>query len=289
MLVACDGDEELRVSGEHAYVRCSLLEPPPPRTWRVGPLRLALEERALRIEGAPSSARVALFTGPVDAASVRALRSRRPHLALMLGGLGKTPAEAQRALDALAGLGVPVLFVAGGGDVRAALEAFEHVEGDARDHVIDASRLRSIRIGKVELVPAAGAPKGRYALSEDACGLGEDDVEAIADAVGDPGEGVRRVLVSWAAPAGGPLSRGLAGVEAGSPLVRELAQRAGAQGAVVAWPREHAGEATSEPFRAVAPPLGGPWVGRADGTRSAPGAMLLTLSDRGLASAARAP
>lgn len=282
-LSACDGDEALRVSGEHGYVRCLALDAPEARTWSVGSLRLALDERTLRIEGAPARAEVAVFTGPVDAGSIRALKRTRPDLALMLGDLGPGGARA------LAALGVPVLFVAGGADRHAELEALGELTGDARDRVIDASRLRSIRIGKVELVPVPGAPGGRYAISNEACGLGEGDLRAIDEAVGEAETGVHRYLLSWAAPAGGPLSRGLAEVEAGSPVIAELAERVGAEGAIVAWPREHAGEAASEPFRAVAPPLGGPWVERADGTRRAPGAMVLVLSDGGLSPRAQAP
>lgn len=275
-LAACDGDEALRVSGEHGYVRCLALEAPPERTWSVGSLRLSLEERALRIEGAPARAKVAIFTGPVDAASIRALKRSRPHLALMLGDLGPSGPRA------LATLGVPVLFVAGGADRHAELEALAELSGDARDRVIDASRLRSIRIGDVELVPVPGAPGGRYAISNEACGLGDGDLRAIDEAVGDAGDGVHRYVLSWAAPAGHPLSRGLAGVDAGSPEIEHLVERIGAEGAIGAWPREHAGESAREPFGAVAPPLSGPWVERADGTRLAPGAMVLELSDSGL-------
>lgn len=286
-LVACGDDEALRVSGEHGYVRCLALEPPSSRAWTVGSLRLALDERTLRIDGAPSDARIAVFTGPVDERSLRALD--RPHLGLMLGGLGGTRAHAERSLGALAALGVPILFVAGGADSHAALEAFDKLEGEARDRVIDASRLRSIRIGKLELVSAAGAPGGRYALDDEACGLGEADVSAIAEAAGDPQDGVHRVLVSWAAPAGDPLSRGLMGTEAGSDLLNDLARRLEAQGWIAAWPQEHAGEVKTEPLRAVATPLTRHWIERADGTRRRPGAMLLTLSAGGRLTAARVP
>ncbi len=282
-LAACDGEEALRVSGEHGYVRCLALEAPSERTWSVGSLRLSLEERTLSIEGAPARAKVAVFTGPVDAASIRALKRSEPHLALMIGDLGSGGAQA------LAALGVPVLFVAGGADRRAELEALGELTGDARDRVIDASRLRSIRIGAVELVPVPGAPGGRYAISNDACGLGESDLRAIDEALGDPRDGVHRYAISWAAPAGHPLSRGLAGVEAGSSEIQRLVARIGAEGAIAAWPREHAGESASEPFRAVAPPLGGPWIERADGTRLAPHAMVLVLSDGGLSPQAQAP
>jgi hypothetical protein len=278
-LAACGGDE-LRVAGPPAYVRCLAAEPPASRTWSAGTLRLALEERTLRIEGAPEGALLAAFTGPVDRASIRTLRAVRPLLALMVGGLGATRAEAEASLGALADLGAPVLFVAGGTDTHAALAAL-----DDGGPVVDASRLRSIRIGQVELVPVAGAPLGRYAASDDACGFGQPDAHAIADALG--AKDGSRYLVTWAAPrGGGPLSRGLLGTDAGSALVEEVADRTGAAGWIAAWPSEHAGEA-STPLRAVVAPLSGAWVERADGTRAPPDVLLFTL--RGAALAPRAP
>ncbi|MCZ7679512.1 MAG: hypothetical protein M5U28_12405 [Sandaracinaceae bacterium] len=80
-------------------------------------------------------------------------------------------------------------------------------------------------------MPVAGAPEGRYALDGEACGLSSDDAAAIAEAVGPPGSGVRRYLLSFAAPrtAGSP-SSGIASVEAGSPLVSQLLERTARRG-----------------------------------------------------------
>lgn len=280
-LLGCGGDDDLRVAGEHGYVRCLADAAPEARTWRVGAMRFALEGRTLRIEGVPEQARLAVFTGPLDAGAVGALRAHEPHLGLMVGGLGATEAEAAGSLAALTALGAPILFLAGGADGYEATSAFGGLKGAARDRLIDVSRLRSVRLGGIELVPLAGAPKGRYAISNDACGFGQDDVDAIAGALDDPD--TPRYLLSWAAPAGSKLAVGQAAVDAGAPLVAALAERIGAEGAIVGWPDEHAGDTWTTPFGAVAPPLGGAWVMRRDGSRRPPGALLLDLSQDRLA------
>ncbi|HEY8429934.1 MAG TPA: hypothetical protein VIL20_16240 [Sandaracinaceae bacterium] len=283
-LAACDGDGELRVTGETGYVRCLAADPPEARSWRVGALRLAIEDRTLRIDGAPAEWRLAAFTGPVDAGAVAALRERRPHLAVLVGGAGGTEAEVSRTLSSLAALGAPVLVVAGGDDRRDLLaRAFAGLEGEAKDRVTHASALRSIRVGPIELVPLAGAPEGRYALTNDACGFARADVEALIEAAGAPNEGVRRYLLSWAAPRGaGAASLGVASVEAGSPLVAEAQEGARADGAIFAWPAEAAGRLQRSPLRVALRPLTGRWISRPDGTRARPGATLLRATREGL-------
>ncbi len=291
-LPACGGEDGApRVIGDTEYIRCVAAEPLEARTWRAGDLRLVADGRTLRIEGAPSRWRLAAFAGPVDEPSIRVLRARRPHLAVLLGGAGEDAAEVARTLGLLAELGGPALVVAGGEDRHGLLaRAFAGLEGPARDRVIHASGLRSIRVGAVELVPVAGAPDGRYALDGEACGLSSDDAAAIAEAVGPPGSGVHRYLLSFAAPrtAGSP-SSGIASVEAGSPLVSQLLERTRAEGAVFAWPYEGAGRALDAPLRVAVRPLAGAWAVRGDGSRAPPGATLLTGGPEGLEEGADSP
>lgn len=277
LLAGCGGGEgELRVAedraaGELGYVRCLAAPAPAARSWSVGALRLALEGRRLTIAGLPAPARLAAVAGPLDPASLQALRGA--HLTLVLGELGDTREELSANLAALAGLDVPVLVVAGGAERHGLLQAaFSALEGAARDRVIDASVLRAVRIGAVELVPLAGAPLGRYASTDGSCGFGERDVEDVAEGLGAAPDGVTRALVSWAGPSS---ARGLDGVEAGSALVARLATRVGARAIVFAWPDELAGGVEREPLRVIVRPLSGP-SGR-------PGAVHLTVGAGGLA------
>lgn len=293
---SCDEESALAVSGPVPFVRCHAAPGPEERTWRLGDLRLHTDgQRALRIEGLPSSSaeplRLVVFAGPVlgDLGAVEALD---PHLVAVLGDLGPDPAG---ALESLGRLSVPSLVVAGGADefasLRSAFEAREEEDGEA-PRVLNASVLRSIRVGALELVPVAGAPDGRYALGEGACGIAGEDAGDWA--LEEPEEGVHRVLLTWAGTAGdGPSSvtRGLARVEAGSPLLSRIARAASARGEIFAWPRTNAGrsdvggERSPGPawnLRLAVPPLSGPAVVRADGTRVRPGPTLVLVGPEGL-------
>jgi hypothetical protein len=295
MLAGCscgDDADAIRVSGDEGYVRCLAADAPEPRAWQVGALHLTTsEDRSLRIEGLPRSARVAVFRGPMSASAVHALD--RAALAVVLGGIAASRREADASLASLAALEVPVLLIAGGGDRHDALrEALAALEGGARDRIVDATPLRSIRLGAVELVPLAGAPEGRYARSSEACGLTEDDLDDVADDLGAPAHGVKRYLFSWAAPRGegaSSASRGIGGVEAGSQALRDFAEHIGAVGAVFAWPVESPTPREDDPLRVAVGPLAGGWVELADGTRRAPAATLLTLTPDGLAVADVSP
>ncbi len=283
---SCGGDSsDLRVSGDRGYVRCLAAAAPEPRSWQVGALRLALaEERRLRIEGLPADARIAVFRGPVTEQAVGELG--HPALAIVLGGVAASRREADASLAALAALDAPVLIVPGGDDRHDALgQAFEALDEPARKRLIDASPLRTVRIGAVELVPLAGAPGGRYALSNEACGLSDDDLGDVSDALGDPEDGVKRYLVSWAAPRGegaSSASRGLGGVEAGLAALATFAADIGVVGALFAWPVESPTPAEEDPLRVAVAPLSGAWVRLADGTRRPPGATVLILGEGGL-------
>ncbi|MEQ8461408.1 MAG: hypothetical protein RLO52_14030 [Sandaracinaceae bacterium] len=271
---SCGEAAELSVSGAHPYTRCHLAEPPEERVSAVGDLTLRFEdERVLRIEGAPSSLRLAVFAGPVGASVPEAPEA---DLAIALGGLGDEPLT---TLSALGEWGIPVLVVAGGEERFEPLsDAFEALEGDARQRVIDATVLRLIRVGKLELVVVPGAPEGRYVTAgEGACGFGEPDLAHWE--MDAPDEGVRRYLLAWAGPAGTDATRGLLGAEAGSPLVARLMTSVGAEGALFAWPRSATGRAAGEGMALTlgVAPIAGVTVLRADGSRAAPGVTRLTL------------
>lgn len=291
--LGCGGGEgELRVAenpsaGELGYVRC-LASSVSSRSWTVGALQLRIDQdRRMRIEGAPVPARLAAFTGPVDRAGLDALRAEAPHVAILLGDLGTSRGDVDRTLTAVAGLGVPVFVIAGGTDRLEVLEpAFDALEGSARDRLVHASPLRSIRLGSVELVPLAGAPLGRYAETSRSCGFGEGDVERLADTLGTPPEGAGRVVVSWAGPEG---SAGLGGLEAGSALVSRLEERVRAQGVIFAWPVEGAGSVRSSPLRIGVRPLGGSSLLVGHGARVSPGATLLTVGPEGLSPPPNSP
>lgn len=262
--------------GATPYVRCALREPPVIDA-TLGALHLRSSERVLSIEGASTPLRIAAFRGaaladePIEAA-LDAVDGAA--LQIVIGGLGDDEAHVESLLRALATLETPSIVVMGGrdhpADLAAALTALTPEE---RAKIVDASGLRAIRVAGVELVPVAGAPDGRYARDDEACGLGAADVDAIASDLGAAADGAPRFLLSYAAPAPMP---GIEGGEAGSALVADLGTRVGALAALYAWPDAAAAGASQ-----LVPPLAGPPALLADGSRLGPGVLLLDVSATG--------
>jgi hypothetical protein len=312
---ACGGvPEEARAGGDHPFVRCAALPPGPERAWRVGSLSLRRTGRVLHVEGGPPALDVGVAAGPapgegVDAAALARAREAGVRVLVVLGGLGDAPDAARRTARDLAGLGVPVLVLAGGRDEPTALAAAltdDALDQAARDRLVDLSPLHLVRLGPVDLVPLAGAPGGRYARTPDSCGFAAADVDARA-APAAARAGAPRILASWTLPSPAPA---LAGTDAGDPLVASLAARVGAALVVGAWPSEvitstvslpgaalvaadpavtvertaaarAAGEVGARPVLAV-PRIDGPAHERADGVRAPAGVTVLRVEASGV-------
>jgi hypothetical protein len=277
-----------RADGPTPYARCAIAEPPHARQFRTSSFEIRLAGRELVIAGAPEPIRLAAFRGaaphrdPITPA-LRAVQTTGAHLALVLGGLGDDADGVLASVRALAELSIPVLIVAGGRDhpdhLAFALRALAEEAETAAARIIDASALRRIRIGSVVWIPVPGAPGGRYSRSADTCGFGQDDLDAIADALGAPNS-ERRMLLSWSAPAGLAVARGIEGVDAGSPLLAAFARRIGASGGLHAFPEAAAGRIRDG--HAIVPPIAGPALPRADGSLAASGLLLLELDRDGI-------
>jgi hypothetical protein len=193
-LLGCSGELAGEVDGLK-FVRCAQTRPTQ-RTYSVGAIRLAVEERTLRVDG---TTRIAAFTGPVgrafSPADVALLEASE--LALWIGGLGDTLELAQKNLALLAARRVPTVFLAGGADRWPIVEkAFEALPADVP--IVQGSGLRTLQVGDRRFLIAAGAPEGRYAIDEQGCGLTPGDVAEIEEASGPGGS----LLLSWHAPNG---------------------------------------------------------------------------------------
>jgi hypothetical protein len=282
---------EARVRGSHGFVRCPVLSPGPAREWAVGDLRLRRRDRVLTVEGGPPALDVAFAAGPapsagLDAAALARLRAARPHVVVIVGGLGDMPDDARRSARAFSAIGVPVLFLAGGRDEAPVVaETFAALDDgslgeEARGRLVDITPLHLVHLGEADLVPLGGAPGGRYARTDDACGFTAADADARAVPVGAR-QGVPRLLVSWAhpSPAPGPFD-----VDLGDPLVTALARRLGAVVHVSAWPGEVGEVSRAGPgTRAVRlPRVFGPSLERADGARTPAGLVTLRIERSGI-------
>lgn len=302
LLPACDGcsdEAALQVEGPYAYVRCGFLDAPSEGEHEAGGLSFVIEGRTLSLVAAPSPLRIVAFRGaapsdvPLDEA-VAIAKELDPHLVLVLGGVGDTAEVAARNVATLGEFGVPVLVLAGGRDDAETFSgAFGALPGDIAGRVLDARGLRSLEAEAGSFALLSGAEDGRYARVDGACGFGAEDLQELAEDLGDTE--LPRWLVSWTAPAGqgaAAIGRGDDGVEAGSSAVAEFMERIGARGGVFAWPDANAGAPASSAglpldgpaadLRIVVPPAAGPTVERPDGTRVLASATLLLWSIDGL-------
>ncbi len=295
---------QLRVGGRTPYMRCLAAAAPQPRQWRVGAVSIRVQGRALTIDGLQSPTRIAAFSGPAFSQNdlgpaLERLVEVKPQLALMVGGVGDIRETAVRTLGRFGQMRFPTLVLAGGRDSWANIrEAMDRLPQRARDRIIDITALYAVSIGSDTFVPVAGAAHGKYALSDEACGYGEEDLDRIERVIGRSDKG-SRWLVSWQLPGGGGLhavGRTSSGLDVGDKALAGFAERVGARGGVFAWPRvqvmrarARGGDArlpfgvASEDTQIVVPRLVGPAMERDDGSRVTPGFALLHLSAAGLA------
>ena len=299
------GAGALEVGGDHPYRRCLMDDAPEDGERRIGPLGVKIDRRTLAIDLDSDAVRISIVADlPAEAAALevmaRGLEELSVEIVIVLGGLGDDEPGVTRALAALTALDIPVLILGGGADDAELLEeGLDALEEEDAEKVVNIRGIRRIELLEHVFIPVAGAPEGRYARGEGHCGFGAADLADVADYLGDPVEGERRWLLSWAAPVGdGPRSPslGYGDVEAGSPALRVLAEEVGAEGGVHAWPRARAllpTDATgalllpvgapSPSLRIVVPPLAGPPAQRADGSRVASQALVFVLGSEGMA------
>lgn len=230
-----------RGGGSHEYVRCMAVDEPDAREGRVGSVRFVSDERALRFSGLPDPLRVAAFRGAGTAApglaeAVLGVAEQRASLVFVLGGLGDDEATVRAHLTALGALRVPTIVIPGGDDVA---EAFgEAFDDDVPANVFDGRRYRRVEAGRSDFLLLAGAPEGRYAASTEHCGNDDDDRDEL-----EARDGVRTILVSWAAPSGGgrfAVGRGFDGVDSGDRAVADLLGELGQAGGLFAYPATRA-------------------------------------------------
>lgn len=293
LLAGCDAcscgavPSSLRASGAAPFARCAAVRADD-REWSASGLDLEIDDATLHITGSrrPRVA-VAITAGPwpvrasatsrdVDAL-VRALRARVVSAVVVLGGVGDDEADASALLARLARADAPIVVVPGLSERwDAATDAVEHDE-DAR--IVDGTGLRRIVVGNLELLLLAGSDGGAYGV-RDACGFDDEDLAALG-ALSTP-RGAVRVLASVVAPRGvGPAAAGIgvAGAPAGSARLSRFVQRAHIAHVLSAWPVENAGVLPEgAPISAVVPSLGGFPRIRHDGTRVAPGAVVVTVA-----------
>lgn len=261
LLAGCSGELKGEADGL-TFVRCSQTKVAE-RTHRVGALTLRVQGRVLQVDGAQG---IAAFTGPVGRAftSEDVAQLSEHELALWLGGLGDTLELAQANLARIAARRIPTLFIAGGADRWPIVDkAFEALPEDVP--IVQGSGLRVLKLGPQDFVIAAGAPFGRYAIDEQACGLTRGDLLAIPNEVGE----LRgATMLSWHAPNGESHELGAAWRGFGEkPGLSAFPEPAGPARDLYGW---------------TVPRLGAPGTQRADGARLKSGVGHFVLGAGGL-------
>lgn len=274
------------------FKRCAQVDAPEGRTWRAGELELAIEDRVLRAKGKVDALRLVTFTGPVGAALTRhelaQISQAEPQLVLMLGGLGDDVQMAKATLAGLAALRVPSVFIAGGADrLPVVEEAFEELDEAGRDLVTHGSGLRELAIGKDRFAIVPGAPEGRYAIDDTACGFESDDLDDVREHLeANEQKGSRVWLLSWAAPSGFGVTRALGGHDVGSEALAKLAEDIAAEGGLFAFPESAVAQPVRDAQRKglslVVPRLGRTGATRVDGGRVVSGVARLSVGSLGL-------
>lgn len=287
-LTGCNlwSERKLREEGATPFTRCNAAAAPRERTGGAAGVSIGVKERVVQLSKSAPALRLGVFAapglgGPPSASALESLRATRADVLLMLGGLGESREVASATVKSLASLGRLVLVVLGGRDAyRVAHEALDAAPEDT--WVVDATALRSIRIGSDVLIPWGGSEQGRYALDERHCGFGEQDVREAVEALGRAPAGERRWLASWQAlpePAERPAIRD--GHELGAELVR-LSESLGIQGSLGAWPAGMAAESQPGPLSELRVPRAwGPPDERSDGTSLPSGASVLIFETDG--------
>ena len=226
-----------------------------------------LQKRTLTLKPGAADVRVAIFSGSeLQSPSpdmLTYLRQTQADVFIVLGGLGRSNAQALETARSLASLQRLVLFVRGGAD------GFDSSFATPA-HVLDASSLRSVRIGQDNLLLWPGAEQGRYAVAPSHCGFGEPELKAATDELLPPEPGERRWLLTWRAPA------------PGSPLAAFVV-RAGAAGVLYAWPPSDALQgATWDPAQPqLVPRAWGPRMEAPDGHAIERGVRVLRFDREG--------
>lgn len=252
MLTGCDcGSETLEVDGPHPYIRCLATEADE------GPL----ESGGALVEGHTLSLEV---TTPVEFFSVRA--SSLPWLSenagddvlqVVLGGFARNAEEATPLLTALAGRGPALLILGGDDDVEVFQDALDDISAP---NLISLLGIRRVDFGSVGMVVVHGAPNGRYARGDSACGYSPEDLGVLADEA-EEGD----LLVSWMVPTGDAIDEGLLGQRVGDDALAQAATELSLEGGIHGWPSEQAGLRDPERNRFVVSVPGGLHVNAAGG------------------------
>ena len=284
-LAGCDScSSSTQVEGPHPYIRC-MLGDQAEGEWRWRELNIRAEDHTLHVRGLTE---FAAFVATEKTPSL--LEDVDETLPLfVLGGFAVDEEGAKAFLDALDDR---IAFLLPGG--RDAPDVMDVIR-DSGAHIVDLRGVHTIITDFGTFIVVSGAPDGRYALGENRCGYGANDIKRLAESLDDEPSSARYWL-SWASPRGDgeyAPDLGFGGIHVGDERLQELSQNMGIQGGLVAWPttqagristvngQESAANQTSHDLFATVIHLGEE-IERWDGTRAPSGFLWVKINDEGL-------
>lgn len=285
--------------GPTPYARCLEAEPVSVPPSIGGVTFQVVEDRVLELGGLPQAPRVAVFQGPgmvtalPHAGAVGLLVQHKPDLILILGGLGTDQGSSSQWVGAIAKLGRPVLFLAGGRDKHGTLDAVREALPPAdAERLIDLTSFVGLRGPGFHWVLVAGSELGRESIDNESCGFAESDLADRLDAARSAVSSASRTLVSWEIPRGPLGGSGERLPEVGSAALAALRHDLGDIGGLHAWPDTQVMRPTSKAgggwgaaasdLQLVVPRLFGPAHERGDGTRHLPSFAIVAFSSAGM-------
>lgn len=248
--------------GAFPYRACLLEKGEEPRSVPLegeGGGTLEVEEREARF--AKSPLRIAAFRGAAGAnleEIAASIREERVDLLVLIGSAGREREAIRAQLEALLAIGPPLLILAGGDDSLTELDrAIGSLGGDEKARLLDGRRLHLLRAGDARVALIPGAPEGRFAYDDSACGYDASDLRARLRAA-DP----EPLIIAWS-------------------FAGEALEESAARGGIFAFPAEAAKRAKEggEGIFTVGPIAGDPYFS-GTGYR-APAPSLFSLSERG--------
>lgn len=198
---SCGGGAELR-GGPHPYRACLLAKEPDVREVDLGGASLVVEGRRAALRADRPVLRVAAFRGADDeldelTLAASAIDEEGVDLLVVLGGVGRKKNEVVAHLEALSRTKKPIVLVPGGDESLEALDdGIGALDRETRARLVDGRSTYVLELGGLEWVLVPGAPAGRYAHSDEACGYDLDDLDARLRAV----DAASAFTFAWAEP-----------------------------------------------------------------------------------------
>ncbi len=260
-------DSETR--GGETYLACASSNyAAPDEYFKLPPLELVRKDHVLEVRGIKrGTVKVALLGGilyatPKNLAQLRrlleTLKKERVQLIAVAGGVGREKKDVTAILAELSKAPLPILIVPGAQENLDALRGAIDELRTSRPQIIDMTRTRSVRIGKLNIVSLPGYYRPFYLEAKHrGCSYDEDDLSKIGALLD---EKATNVLLSPTPPRGGSAAAtdvGRGGINMGDPALARFLSGNQVDFGIFGYAYESGGHATAKD--GITPAAPGVW------------------------------